>query len=227
MNLLLTILLMCVREIHRNQLGKLHRGHRTGWGSHKLEGRGAIQRDLGRLERWDNVKLPEFNKAKCQVLNLGWSNPRHTPDWVERWLGAGVVSVNPNMSWQCALAAQKARWVLSCILRCLASRLRRRILQLPSSAASSSGAPNRRRTWNCWASPEEATKMVRGLIYLLRERQAEKLGLLSLEKGRLQGNTTAKFQYLKGVTGKLERDPSQGTVLTGQGGVYSNTVKGN
>jgi len=29
-----------------------------------LEGRGAIQRDLGRLERWDCANLIEFNRAK-------------------------------------------------------------------------------------------------------------------------------------------------------------------
>jgi len=40
--------------------------------------------------------------------------------------------------------------------------------------------------------------MIRGLKQLFYENRQKKLGLFSLEKGRLQGDIITAFQYLKG-----------------------------
>ncbi|PKU39329.1 hypothetical protein llap_10373 [Limosa lapponica baueri] len=104
-----------------------------------------------------------------------------------------------NVSQQCALTAQKANFILGCIKRSMASRVREVILSLCStlvrpppgvlcpaleSSAQEGHGP-------VGTGPAEATKIIRGLEHLSCEDRLGELGLFSLEKSRLQGDLVA------------------------------------
>ncbi|GAB0195153.1 mitochondrial enolase superfamily member 1 [Grus japonensis] len=163
-----------------------------------MEGRDAIQRDLVRLERWARANCMKFSKAKCKVLRVGWRNPKHDYRLDEEWIESSpeekdlgvLIDEKLNMSWQCALAAQKAGHVLGCIKSSVTSRSREGILPFCSALVR----PHLEYCIQLWGSQykkdmdllervqRRPTKMIRGLEHLSYEDRLRELGLFSLEK---------------------------------------------
>ncbi|GAB0186152.1 mitochondrial enolase superfamily member 1 [Grus japonensis] len=161
------------------------------------EGQDAIQRDLGKLEKQAPVNLTRDYESGPEEKDLGV-----------------LVDEKLDMSHQHVFTAQKANHILGCIKRGVTSRSREVNLPLYSVLVR----PHLEYCIQLWGPQHKkdidlleqvqrrAMKMIRGLEHLSYEDRLRELGLFSLEKRRLWRDLTAAFQYLKGPTGKLERD---------------------
>ncbi|KAK4830594.1 hypothetical protein QYF61_012020 [Mycteria americana] len=165
------------------------------------EEKDAIQRDPDKLKKWAHVNVMRFKKAKCKVLYAGDEGIESSP--AEKDLGI-LVHEKMDMRQQCALAAQKAKCILSCIRRNVASRSREVILPLYSTLVR----PHLQYHIQLWSpqyrkdmdlSRGGATKMMRGMEHLSYEERLRELGLFSLRREGSGVDLIASFQYLKGA----------------------------
>ncbi|KAK4818200.1 hypothetical protein QYF61_008584, partial [Mycteria americana] len=189
---------------------------KLGGAVESFEGQEDLQRDLDRLKHWAMINGMKFNKLKCWILHLGWSNAGHKyklgEEWLESspaercWLVLGVLADSRlNRSQQCALAARRAKHILGCIKHSITSRSKEVIVPLYSALVQ----PHLEYCVPFWAPQfkkhvkvlecvqRRATKLVKGLEGMSHE---------DLEKRRLRGNLIALYSFLRmgsgeGVTG--------------------------
>ncbi|KAJ7401862.1 hypothetical protein BTVI_91914 [Pitangus sulphuratus] len=157
----------------------------------------------------------KLNKAKCKVLHLAQSNPKHKyrlgRGWIEnsseeKNLGV-LVDEKISVTQQCALAAQKANHILGCIRRSVASSLREVVLTFYSTLVRpylefciQLWGPQHSRDICLLEQVQRRTlNTFRGLEHFPYKDRLRDLDLFSPEKRRLWVDLFAAFQYVKGA----------------------------
>ncbi|KAJ7417209.1 hypothetical protein WISP_66042 [Willisornis vidua] len=153
---------------------------------------GCHQRDPNKLEKWIHGYLMRFIRPSIRCCTFVKATPSISTVWgmnrPKKDLGV-MVGERLGMTWQCALAAQKAKHVLGCIKSSVASRLSEGILP-PSSAlvrphlgyCVQFWSPQHRKDIDLLEQVQSrATKMIKGMEHLCyKERQ--RIGFCSAQK---------------------------------------------
>jgi len=159
-----------------------------------------------------------FNRTKCWILDLGWSNTSHKYKLGDEWLetspaerGLGVlVDSRIHMRQQCALASKRAIQILGCIKNSITSCPKEVIIPLYSAlvrphleCCEQFWAPQLKKDVNVLECIQRrASNLVKELEGMSCEEELRALGLSGLEKRRLRGNLVTPYSFLRRRSGE-------------------------
>ncbi|CAM5077630.1 unnamed protein product [Eretmochelys imbricata] len=198
----------------RNVLIKFADDTKLGGIANTEKDRDVIQEDLDDLVNWSNSNRMKFNSEKCKVMHLGinknfcYKLGMHYLEVTEEEKELGVlVDHRMTMNRQCDMAVKKANAVLGCIRRGISSRDKEVLVPLYKALVR----PHLEYCVQFWSPTfkkdefkleqvqRRATRMSRGMENLSYKRRLNELGLFSLTKRRLRGDTNAIYKYIRGI----------------------------